>query len=158
MEEEETTKNLTDSMESRLEYEMSQFEFIIFTPNPSIGSVTFFIDDGQMESSMYIEQFLEKIEKVCGYEERSKIEIACHDYGIHYFYDRHKKLLRELSPKEEERNKRHQLDDYYKGKRQGFIQSVSLDKNFDHTVSAMDKLSRFGMPDFSPKKKNPFTT
>lgn len=156
-EQEDIKKDIyVEDEEKKLEYELNQFEFIVFIPNPASGFVTFFIDDGQMESAMFIDQFLKKMETVCGTEEMNKIDVACHDYGVPYFYDRHHKILKEISPAEEPRIRRVTLDKKFINQDMGLIQSVSINQKFDNVRSTINQLSNFGMPDFSPKKRNPF--
>ena len=91
------------SPQDQLEESFSQFLFLLFIPNSYSGYVEVYIDEGEHSASFSIKEFLSKIELVCGREEKNKIAMACNNLGIPFFYDRQRKILKELKekPKEE---------------------------------------------------------
>lgn len=91
------------SLQDQLEESFSQFLFLLFIPNSYSGYVEVYIDEGEHSASFSIKEFLSKVELVCGREEKNRIAMACNNLGIPFFYDRQRKILKELKekPKEE---------------------------------------------------------
>lgn len=92
---EETNKNLAQLIEEE-EHSLDQFAFIIFIPNPMARMVQVIIDDGFIKMTMPFDRFLNTIENVCGHTERKRIEQKCAEYGIPFYYDRAKRLLKQI--------------------------------------------------------------
>lgn len=82
----------------------SQFLFLTFIPNSWQNSVEVFIDEGDFRVTFPIPEFLDKIEMICGAEERTRLAIACNNLGIPFFYDREHKKIIELKEKPKKEN------------------------------------------------------
>lgn len=95
---EEIAESLTETYNS-IEESFQQFIFLLFIPNSFTGRVTVYIDEGEHKVSYSIKDFLSKIKKICGTNEMNRLAIACNNIGIPFFYDREKKILKEVKEK-----------------------------------------------------------
>lgn len=95
---ENISEDLTETMDS-IEESFQQFLFLLFIPNSFSGYVTVYIDEGEHKISFNIKDFLQKIKKICGTNEMNRIAMACNNIGIPFFYDREKKILKEVKEK-----------------------------------------------------------
>ena len=99
---------------------------------------------------MSSEKFLDIIMKTCGNVVRNRIDVACHEYGIPYLYDRNKNMLKQLTEIPTGRNF-HFSPDYHKKYEQETSDPYSVQNFFNSATKATKGLENFGLPDFTPK-------
>lgn len=87
----------------KVDESFNQFLFLLFIPNSWSNLVEVYIDEGEFRMTLNIDDFLNKINAICGYEEMIRLKQACNNLGIPFFYDRQNKTLVELreQPKQE---------------------------------------------------------
>ena len=136
-------------IEAEATEQLNTFVFVIFIPNPNTRSVRLWIDGGEIETYMGCDKFLDIINTTCGSSVRAKIEVACHEYGVPYLYDRQQDKLRELNELPD--LKRFTITpDYHKTYEQDTANPYSVQNLFNASKKATKGLDNFGLPDFTP--------
>ena len=134
------------------EEKLNLFNFIILVPNPLSKSVTLRIDGDTTEIWMDTDRFLEIIEATCGFAERNRLEVTCHEYGTPCIYDREKRMLKQLAELPPGRDLQVTAD--YHKKYESANQSLADSNNlFSATQPLYEQLKSFGMPSFKKENK-----
>lgn len=137
-------------IENEAAEQLNTFVFIVFVPNPNSHSVRLWIDGGEIETYMNTERFLDIIEKTCGNSVKNRIDVACHEYGIPYIYDRQQNKLKQLTELPD--NKRFEITpDYHKAYEKETANPYDVQNLFDASKKASMGINNFGLPDFSSK-------
>lgn len=137
-------------IENEAAEQLNTFVFIVFVPNPNSHSVRLWIDGGEIETYMNTERFLGIIEKTCGNNVKDRIDVACHEYGIPFIYDRQQDKLKQLT--ELPNTKRFEVTpEYHKAYENETANPYGVQNFFDAAKKATKGINNFGLPDFTPK-------
>lgn len=79
---------------------ISDFFFIVFTPNPAKRKVKIWVD-GKITLSLRTEKFLKIIYSLTNEVLKNKVEIECSNYGGFYLIDRQQNNIRKVDVKNE---------------------------------------------------------
>ena len=88
-----------DTYYKQTEEALGQFMFLLFIPNSHTRMVEVYIDQGEYHTWYSIEEFKDKIKGICGQIEANRLENACRELGVPFFYDRVHGTLTEIKEK-----------------------------------------------------------
>lgn len=99
----ELTKQQIEAIKPKSTEELlSDFYFLIFTPNPARNMVRVFIDDGTIKLWTDINRFIQTIKIIMNEEIAQAVKAACTTYGCFFEIDRCDNSIRKLNIKSEE--------------------------------------------------------
>ena len=130
---------------------LSDFYFLIFTPNPVKNNVRIIIDDGTIKLWTNIDKFVKIIKLIMNDEMAQVVKTACTTYGCYFLIDRCENDIKKLNIKSEESiiNIKQLHNDIEKAKQTGDKDKV-LRERFINTINApvQERLSKQTMGDY----------
>ena len=133
-------------IEDQIEEDLHQFTFVTFISNPTTRMVQIYID-GEISNFIERDKFVKIIRDICGYEEATKVELACMEYGVPYLYDRENKSIKQLRSIAEGRNmdlsKKRALSDIQEERA---LLEPTHNQIFNNMKSIYNKIMNIGFP------------
>lgn len=145
-------KNATAPASSKTTEEiLSDFYFLIFTPNPVKSNVRIIIDDGTIKLWTNIDKFVKIIRLIMNDEMAQVVKTACTTYGCYFLIDRCENDIKKLNIKSEESiiNIKQLHNDIEKAKQVG-DKDKALRERFINTINTpvQERLSKQTMGDY----------
>ena len=130
---------------------LSDFYFLIFTPNPVKNNVRIIIDDGTIKLWTNIDKFVKIIRLIMNDEIAQVVKTACTTYGCYFLIDRCENDIKKLNIKSEESiiNIKQLHNDIEKAKQVG-NKDKALRERFINTINTpvQERLSKQTMGDY----------
>ena len=130
---------------------LSDFYFLIFTPNPVKNNVRIIIDDGTIKLWTKIDKFVKIIKLIMNDDMAQVVKTACTTYGCYFLIDRCENDIKKLNIKSEESiiNIKQLHNDIEKAKQTGDKDKV-LRERFINTINTpvQERLSKQTMGDY----------